>query len=122
MLLVKSSSGKGVGGSGGLERESATLLDSPVTCLMSQLNWLINRSWRSARKGQVEVEWALLMELVRGLWSVYIITFLPSMKCWNFRTAAKMARSLWLKVEYQVSGSESRWLKKESGSSFPRWC
>ena len=35
MSLVKSSSGRGVGGSGGQLRASVTLLDSPETCLMS---------------------------------------------------------------------------------------
>ena len=35
MSLVKSSSGMGVGGSGGRLSASATLLDSPETCLMS---------------------------------------------------------------------------------------
>lgn len=35
MSLVKSSSGTGVGGSGGRLSASATLLDSPETCLMS---------------------------------------------------------------------------------------
>ena len=35
MSLVKSSSRRGVGGSGGRLRASATLLDSPETCLMS---------------------------------------------------------------------------------------
>ena len=42
--VVKSSSARGVGGSGGLERASVILLDSPVTCLMPQVNWLMNRS------------------------------------------------------------------------------
>ena len=41
--LVKLSSTRGVGGSGGRLRASATLLDSPATCLMSQVNWLMNR-------------------------------------------------------------------------------
>ena len=35
MSLVKSSSGRGIGGSGGQLRASATLLDSQETCLMS---------------------------------------------------------------------------------------
>ena len=64
--LVKSSSTRGVGGSGGWLRASATLLDSPATCLMSQVNWLMNRRWRSACKDQVEVECALVRELVKG--------------------------------------------------------
>ena len=38
MSLVKSSSGRGVGGSGGWLRASATLLDSPETGLMSLVN------------------------------------------------------------------------------------
>ena len=63
MSLVKSSSGWGVGRSGGRLRASATLLDSPVTCLKS----LVNNRCLSACKDQVEVEWALVMELVRGL-------------------------------------------------------
>ena len=59
-----------------------------------------------ARKDQVEVEWALLIELVRGLLSVYIITFLPWVKCWNFLTTAATARSSRSKVEYRDLGSE----------------
>ena len=47
-----------------------TLLDSPATCLMSLVNWEMKRRCLSARKDQVDVEWALVMELVRGLWSV----------------------------------------------------
>ena len=70
MLLVKSSSGRHVGGSKGRLRASATLLDSPATCLMSLVNWEMNNRCLSARKDQVEVEWALVIELVRGLWSV----------------------------------------------------
>ena len=38
MLLVKSSSGRGIGGSGGRLRASGTLLDSPETCLMLLVN------------------------------------------------------------------------------------
>ena len=67
MFLVKSSSSRGVGGSGGRLRTSATLLDSPATCLMSLVNWEMNNRFLSACKDQVEVEWALVMELVRGL-------------------------------------------------------
>ena len=43
MSLVKSSSSRGVGGSGGRLRASATLLDSPETCLMSLVNWEMKR-------------------------------------------------------------------------------
>ena len=63
MLLVKSSSGRHVGGSKGRLRASAT---SPATCLMSLVNWEMNNRCLSARKDQVEVEWALVMELVRA--------------------------------------------------------
>ena len=52
--LVKSSSTRGVGGSGGRLRASATFLDSPATCLISQVNWEMNRRWRSARKERYE--------------------------------------------------------------------
>ena len=70
MSLVKSSSGRGIGGSGGWLGTSATLLDSPAMCLMSLVNWEMNSRCLLARKDQVEVEQALVMELVRGLWSV----------------------------------------------------
>ena len=56
----------GVERSGGRLRASATLLDSPAMCLMAMVNWEMNSRCLSARKVHVEVEWALVMELVRG--------------------------------------------------------
>ena len=43
MSFVKLLLARGLGGSGGLERVSATLLDSLEMCLMLQMNWLMKR-------------------------------------------------------------------------------
>ena len=57
---------------------------------------------------EVEVEWDFVMELVRGLWSIYMISFRPSIKCGNFLTVdTATARCSWLNVEYRDSG---RWV------------
>ena len=86
------------------------------------VNWLIIRMWHSALRNQVDVEWDLVMELVRGLWSLKMIKFGPLMGCWNLFTETSKAGTSWSKVEYRDLASVSQWLKNESGWSRPRWC